>query len=95
MGLIKQIKIGKWFKLNINSKSISLVSVLKGTGISVGKKGVKGRIGIPGMDKQMSRVLISKKKILAFFRAHKWLVVISIVVVIGLIWLFSSGIVPL
>ena len=88
MGIIKQIKIGKWFKLNINTKSISLVSALKGTRISVGKKGIQGSIGIPVMDKQISRVLVSRKAISSFIKAHKWRVTILIVFMVGLIVLF-------
>jgi hypothetical protein len=84
MGLIKQIKIGRWFKLNINSKSISLVSALKGTRINVGKKGVVGRLGIPLINKQLTRVLVSTKTLLAFIKAHKWFVIVFIACILVL-----------
>lgn len=45
----RSIGLGKGVRLNIGKKGISSVSVGKrGIGVSIGKKGPTGRVGIPG-----------------------------------------------
>jgi len=55
--LRKQIKIAKGLKLNISKSGISTSIGGAGHTVNVGKKGIKGTVGIPGSGLSYSKTL--------------------------------------